>query len=91
VEAGRLYYCTQRGGYAEYELPLSATAREQVRKALASIDEAIAGGFLPAAPQQDTCETCDYRPVCGPYEEQRARNKQHDARLEGLVELRRTP
>ena len=91
VEAGRLYYCTQRGGYAEHELPLSLTAREQMRKALASIDQAIAGGFLPAAPQQDTCERCDYRPVCGPYEEQRARNKQQDPRLEGLVELRRTP
>jgi RecB family exonuclease len=91
VEAGRLYYCTQRGGYEEYEMPLSETAREQVRKSLEHIDQAIAAGFLPAAPQKDTCELCDYRPVCGPYEEQRARQKQQDTRLNGLIELRRTP
>jgi CRISPR/Cas system-associated exonuclease Cas4 (RecB family) len=91
VECGRLFYCTQRGGYDEYELNLTDTARAQVEHALGHIDRAIAEGFLPAAPQKDTCEQCDYRPVCGPYEEQRARNKRQDPRIEGLVELRRTP
>ena len=91
VESGRLYYCTQRGGYEEYELPLTDAAREQVRKSLESIDRAIGEGFLPAAPQPEACDTCDYRPVCGPYEEQRVRHKQRDPRLDGLIELRRTP
>jgi CRISPR/Cas system-associated exonuclease Cas4 (RecB family) len=91
VECGRLFYCTQRGGYDEYELNLTDTARAQVEHALGHIDRAIAEGFLPAAPQPDVCESCDYRPVCGPYEEQRARNKKPDPRLDGLVELRRTP
>jgi ATP-dependent helicase/nuclease subunit B len=89
VECGRLFYCTQRGNYDEYELPLSDTARAQVKKALEGIDRAIAEGFLPAAPQKDTCEYCEYRPVCGPYEEQRTRNKRPDPRLDGLIELRR--
>jgi RecB family exonuclease len=91
VESGRLFYCTQRGGYQEFDLALSDTARAQVGRALGAIDGAIAAGFLPAAPQKDACRNCDYRPVCGPYEEQRARDKRSDARLEGLIELRRTP
>jgi CRISPR/Cas system-associated exonuclease Cas4 (RecB family) len=91
VESGRLYYCTQRGGYQEYELRLTDTARAQVRKALGAIDEAIEKGFLPAAPQKDACHTCDYRPVCGPYEEMRSRSKKPDVRMEALLELRSTP
>jgi ATP-dependent helicase/nuclease subunit B len=91
VECGRLFYCTQRGGYVEFELNLTYTARAQVEHALGHIDRAIAEGFLPAAPQKEACENCDYRPVCGPYEEQRTRNKRQDPRLDGLVELRRTP
>ena len=89
VESGRLYYCTQRGGYQEYNFPLSAVAREQIRKVVESIDRAIADGFLPAIPLEGSCETCDYRLVCGPYEEQRARNKRPDPRLDGLIDLRR--
>jgi CRISPR/Cas system-associated exonuclease Cas4 (RecB family) len=91
VECGRLFYCTQRGGFEEYELNLTDTARAQVEHALGHIEHAIAEGFLPAAPQTDACVHCDYRPVCGPYEEQRARHKKADPRLDGLVELRRTP
>jgi CRISPR/Cas system-associated exonuclease Cas4 (RecB family) len=90
VECGRLFYCTQRGGYDEYELNLTDTARAQVEHALGHIEKAISDGFLPAAPQKEACEHCDYRPVCGPYEEQRARNKKPDERLDGLLELRRT-
>src|SRR5581483_435672 len=91
VECGRLFYCTQRGGYDEYELNLTDTARAQVQHALEHIERAIGEGFLPAAPQKEACDNCDYRPVCRPYEEQRARNKKQDPRLDGLVELRRTP
>jgi ATP-dependent helicase/nuclease subunit B len=91
VECGRLFYCTQRGGYDEYELNLTDTARAQVEHALGHIDEAIASGFLPAVPEKEACGNCDYRLVCGPYEEQRARNKKPDPRLDGLLELRRTP
>jgi CRISPR/Cas system-associated exonuclease Cas4 (RecB family) len=90
VECGRLFYCTQRGAYQEYELNLTATARAQVQHALGHINSAIAEGFMPAAPQKDVCEYCDYRPVCGPYEDQRTRKKKQDPRIEGLVELRGT-
>ncbi len=49
-----------------------------------NIDGAIAEGFLPPVPQKDACEICDYRIVCGPYEELRARayKDRRDERLE---------
>ncbi len=41
-------------------------------------------------PQKDACGICDYRTVCGPYEELRvARHKdRRDERLEPLIEIR---
>jgi ATP-dependent helicase/nuclease subunit B len=87
---GRLFYATQRGGYAHMLIPASDAAKRFMARLLANIDQSIASGFLPPAPEKDTCETCDYRVVCGPYEEQRfGRNKQRkDERLEALFEIR---
>ncbi|MGH7916759.1 MAG: PD-(D/E)XK nuclease family protein, partial [Candidatus Binataceae bacterium] len=36
---------------------------------------ALEEGFFPAAPAQDECRFCDYRRVCGPYEQERLRHK----------------
>jgi ATP-dependent helicase/nuclease subunit B len=91
VTSGRLFYCTQRGNYTEIDIPLTEPARAFMGKVTGTIDGAIADGFLPAAPQAHACETCDYTPVCGPYEQQRLRGKQRDERLEPLIELRSTP
>ncbi|PYT19162.1 MAG: PD-(D/E)XK nuclease family protein [Acidobacteria bacterium] len=90
VESGRLFYATQRGGYQHALIPLTERARAFLAKLLENIDGAIAGGFLPPAPQKGSCEMCDYRVVCGPYEELRvARHKDRgDARLEPLTEIR---
>jgi ATP-dependent helicase/nuclease subunit B len=90
VESGRLFYATQRGGYQQIGITVSASARRFMEKLLSNIDEAIASGFLPPVPAQDACGICDYRPVCGPYEElraSRAKNRQ-DVRLDGLHEIR---
>ena len=35
----------------------------------------MARGFLPAAPRKKGCEHCEYLPVCGPYEEERVKEK----------------
>ncbi len=90
VESGRLFYATQRGGYQHIVIPLSMKARQFIAKLLANIDTAIAEGFLPPAPQKDVCEMCDYRIVCGPYEELRlARHKdRRDERMDALTEIR---
>jgi len=89
VEAGRLLYATQRGGYTPVEIKLDDRARQFLQKLLGDIDASIAGGFLPPAPAVDACKICDYRIVCGPYEERRLGKKdRHDERLDPLTEIR---
>ncbi len=87
VVSGRLFYCTQRGGYRVVSVPLDDRSRGAARRMLGAIDHALEEGFLPAAPAKDECRFCDYRPVCGPYEELRVDRKQ-GRRLEPLHELR---
>ena len=90
VATSRLFYCTQRGQYRELEIPIQDHARQRISLAIEQIAAHVHNGFLPAAPNRNACAQCDYRPVCGPYEEQRTAKKQQ-ARLEALVELRRIP
>ncbi len=87
VESGRLYYCSSRGGYEERVVPLDDAARAAAREFAATVAGAIADGFLPAAPAEGGCRWCDYRMVCGPYEEMRVAQKPA-ARLAALERLR---
>jgi RecB family exonuclease len=90
VESGRLFYCTHRGGYLEVDVALDDRSRAAARQLLDTVEDAIRRGFLPAAPREGACEWCDYRAVCGPYEELRvAKKKQGD--LASLAALRRLP
>ncbi len=93
VECGRLYYCTAAGGYEERSAALDAVARESVARFTHTLRGALEGGFLPAAPDEGECEYCDYRRVCGPYEEMRVQRKSEAegvrARLKDLTELRK--
>jgi CRISPR/Cas system-associated exonuclease Cas4 (RecB family) len=90
VDCGRLYFCTQRGGYDEVPILLNSEARQRARIVIETIDRAIGDGFLPAAPAKEACELCDYRVVCGPYEELRVKRK-GATRLEALQNIRRMP
>ena len=87
VESGRLYYCTSRGGYEERVVALDDAARAAAREFAAAVSGALADGFLPAAPAEGGCRWCDYRLVCGPYEEMRVAQKP-PARLAALERLR---
>jgi CRISPR/Cas system-associated exonuclease Cas4 (RecB family) len=87
---GRLFYCTARGGFAEHEVVLNKAAREQGKKTLQIIDTAVEKGFLPAAPREGACQWCDFRTVCGPYEELRIQRKE-DSALRSLSYLRDMP
>ena len=95
VEAGRLSYCTRKGRFEERVVPLDSQSRDAIGRVLATIDRALAAGFLPAAPREEACETCDYKLVCGPHEEQRFALKRRDTRfhqaLLALDQLRRSP
>ena len=90
VESGNLYFCTQRGNFSQVAIPVIPESRQRLSRVLETIGHAIETGFLPAAPQTGTCGMCDYRPVCGPYEETRVKRKLRD-RLEPLFEVRNLP
>jgi RecB family exonuclease len=90
VQGGRLHYCTVAGGFEERVVPLTPQTEKLAHRVLRSIQLGLERGFLPAAPQPDGCRWCDYREVCGPYEEQRVRRKDPRA-LEDLIALRALP
>lgn len=90
VVSGRLFYCTQRGGYSDISVSLDERSRGAVRRMLGTVDRALEEGFLPAAPAKDECRYCDYRSICGPYEELRVARKQK-RRLGALNDLRLEP
>lgn len=87
VESGRLYYCTAAGGYEERVVAMNDAARAGYHAFLRTFDEALKAAFLPAAPAANECRWCDYRRVCGPYEERRVEIKP-PARLAPLRKLR---
>jgi len=89
VEGGQLYYCTSTGGFEKRFVPLDERARRDARQVADTIGRALDGAFLPAAPKERGCEWCDYRSVCGPYEELRVSGKtRKNEDLERLVQLR---
>ncbi len=90
VESGRLYYCTAAGGYEERVVPLDDGGPRRRGRGRRDVERALSAGFLPAAPASAACTYCDYRPVCGPYEEVRQRRKPAD-RLADLARLRSMP
>jgi RecB family exonuclease len=90
IESGRLYYCTSAGGFAEREVPLDDAARAAGAGVAKTVGDALDEPFLPAAPDEGACRWCDYRPVCGPYEELRVAKKWKPA-LEPLRALRELP
>ena len=87
VFAGRLFYATTVGGFVEHEIPINDYTRGQGLQVLEIIDRAVETGFLPAAPAERACTWCDFRPVCGPREEERTRRKARE-RLADLEALR---
>lgn len=90
VESGRLYYCTSDGGYEERVVPLDDDNLEILNSVLMTIREGLADGFLPAAPDEGACDWCDFRAVCGGFEETRIRLKPRD-RLVQLKAMRDLP
>jgi len=90
VVEGRLYYCTTAGGFATHPIKLDDYNRTQGLHVLTVIDRAVEQGFLVAAPAERACTWCDFRPVCGPREEERVRHKAGDrvADLEALRSMR---
>jgi RecB family exonuclease len=87
VSLGRLHYSTIAQNYTAIDVSLNDWTRRRAVQVLHSIDGAMRSGFLPSAPRKDACKHCEYLPVCGPYEEERWREKSQ-AELKDLKELR---
>jgi CRISPR/Cas system-associated exonuclease Cas4 (RecB family) len=87
VEMGRLYYATIAQNYQTVDVPVNGFTRKRAEDVLRMIDAAVRDGFLPAAPRKDGCRGCEYLPVCGPYEEERVREKSQ-VELKSLREVR---
>ncbi|HXK05812.1 MAG TPA: PD-(D/E)XK nuclease family protein, partial [Verrucomicrobiae bacterium] len=88
VSFGRLFYSTIVQNYAVVDVPVNDWTRRRAAHVLQIIGDAVSNGFLPAAPRKDGCKGCDYLPVCGPYEEERAAKHKSQAELKELKELR---
>ena len=63
---------------------MTDASRQRGLQVVETIDRALARGFLPPAPRDRACGTCDFRPVCGPTEELRVTKKDRRA-LEDLL------
>jgi superfamily I DNA/RNA helicase/CRISPR/Cas system-associated exonuclease Cas4 (RecB family) len=85
VGEARYSFPTSAGGFTQCIIPIDSHSRHQGLEVLRIIDASITKGFLPPAPREKGCDYCDFRVVCGPYEEIRARRKDQS----GLDELSR--
>jgi CRISPR/Cas system-associated exonuclease Cas4 (RecB family) len=90
VAQGRLFYCTAAGGFTSHPIPLNETTRSAGLEVLRVVDRAIEHGFLAAAPAEEACERCDFRPVCGPGVAARVRRKPQEP-LADLLAVRTRP
>jgi ATP-dependent helicase/nuclease subunit B len=90
VTSGELYYCTATGGFEQRGVALDRRARDSAEQVAATIGAALTEPFLPAAPKKGACRFCDYRVVCGPYEELRTARKWAPP-LEALTNVRDLP
>jgi RecB family exonuclease len=89
VEAGRLYYCTSTGNYAERIVPLDDSARLAASEVARVLGGRLQEGNFPAAPAEGACRWCDYLAVCGPAEEIRTRRIKRNKSLGDVEHLRR--
>ena len=90
VSHGRLFYCTSTGSFFSHPILLDDRSRAAGLEVLEVIDRAIETGFLAAAPTEEACGRCDFRPVCGSDVFRRVARKPPEA-LADLVALRSRP
>lgn len=87
VKESRLSFCTVNGNFSNRPVSLGDDERRRGIEVLEIIDRAIEAGSLLPAPRERACNWCDFKAVCGPWEEVRSRRK--DARpLHDLQALR---
>jgi CRISPR/Cas system-associated exonuclease Cas4 (RecB family) len=87
---GQLWFATAKSSFTHRSVLLNTDTRRDIADVLSIIDVAVREGTLGAAPCKDACTYCDYRSVCGPYEETRLKKK-HSNDIAQLRALREKP
>ena len=90
VHHGRLFYCTSTGSFSSHPILLDERSRAAGLEVLEVVDRAIETGFLAAAPTEEACDRCDFRPVCGSDVFRRVARKPPES-LADLAALRSLP
>jgi CRISPR/Cas system-associated exonuclease Cas4 (RecB family) len=90
VSQSRLFFSTVAGGYASRSVTLGVSERRHGLEVLEIIDRAVETGVILPAPRSGACISCDFRVVCGPWEETRVLRKDK-TKLVDLRALRRLP
>ncbi len=90
VHASRLFFGTVAGAFGVRSVTLGDRERRQGIEVLEVVDRALIAGELLPAPREGACRWCDFREVCGPWEETRVRKKDQ-SKLADLAALRRMP
>ena len=90
VSESQLFFATSVGRYRHRVVRLGEKERRQGIEVLEVIDRAIETGVLVPAPRDRACDWCDFRPVCGPWEERRIGKKERQV-VSDLRELRSRP
>jgi RecB family exonuclease len=88
VAETRLFYATARGGFISRSVPLDQGSRGRLDVVLKEIDDAITAPRLLPIPRADACSSCAFLSVCGPYEEDRARDRKDSALRQHVEEIR---
>ena len=89
VTETRLYYATTRGAFASRHVALNSVTRGRLDAVLGEIDDAILAPRLLPIPRTGGCNGCDFLTVCGPYEEERARQHKDQEIAIHVDEIRR--
>ena len=90
VSESQLFFATSVGRYRHRVVRLGERERRQGIEVLEVIDRAIETGVLVPAPRDRACDWCDFRSVCGPWEERRIGKKERQV-VSDLRELRSRP
>ena len=90
VHTSRLFFCTVTGEFATRAVVLGESERRRGLEVLEIIDRSLAAGELLPAPRDGACGWCDFREICGPWEETRVKRKD-ETKLVDLLALRQVP
>ena len=90
VRTSRLFFCTVNGEFTTRPVLLGKSERRCGIEVLEIVDRALEAGVLLPAPRDGACGCCDFREICGPWEETRVKRKD-ETKLVDLRALRQMP